>query len=74
MEHKTPKHIVAVAGYLTNEKDEVLLAKSTLAMGYMGVARRTGRRRRSASIKQFVGNKRGNRINGEAYRYYRSLL
>ncbi|HHT7141423.1 NUDIX hydrolase [Bacillus cereus group sp. MYBK226-2] len=27
MEHKTPKHIVAVAGYLTNEKDEVLLAK-----------------------------------------------
>lgn len=48
MEHKTPKHIVAVAGYLTNEKDEVLLAKSTLAIGYMGVARRTGRRRRSA--------------------------
>lgn len=27
VEHKTPKHIVAVAGYLTNEKDEVLLAK-----------------------------------------------
>ena len=27
MEQKTPKHIVAVAGYLTNEKDEVLLAK-----------------------------------------------
>ncbi len=27
MEHKTPKHIVAVAGYLTNEKDEVLLTK-----------------------------------------------
>lgn len=27
MEHETPKHIVAVAGYLTNEKDEVLLAK-----------------------------------------------
>ncbi|WIG22505.1 NUDIX hydrolase [Bacillus anthracis] len=27
MEHKTPKHIVAVAGYLTNEKDEVLLAQ-----------------------------------------------
>ncbi|PGU50182.1 NUDIX hydrolase [Bacillus cereus] len=25
MEHKTPKHIVAVAGYLTNEKNEVLL-------------------------------------------------
>ncbi|MET3064727.1 NUDIX hydrolase [Bacillus paranthracis] len=24
MEQKTPKHIVAVAGYLTNEKDEVL--------------------------------------------------
>ncbi|AOM03737.1 NUDIX hydrolase [Bacillus cereus] len=27
MEHKTPKHIVAVAGYLTNEKNEVLLTK-----------------------------------------------
>ena len=27
MEQKTPKHIVVVAGYLTNEKDEVLLAK-----------------------------------------------
>ena len=27
LEQKTPKHIVAVAGYLTNEKDEVLLAK-----------------------------------------------
>lgn len=27
MGHKTPKHIVAVAGYLTNEKDEVLLTK-----------------------------------------------
>ncbi|HFK1453287.1 NUDIX hydrolase [Bacillus pacificus] len=27
MEHKTPKHIIAVAGYLTNKKDEVLLAK-----------------------------------------------
>lgn len=29
VEHKTPKHIVAVAGYLTNEKDEVLLARYT---------------------------------------------
>ncbi|PEU77954.1 DNA mismatch repair protein MutT [Bacillus anthracis] len=27
MEHKTPKHIVAVAGYLINEKNEVLLVK-----------------------------------------------
>lgn len=27
MEHRTPKHIVAVAGYLTNETGEVLLAK-----------------------------------------------
>ncbi|HDR4463044.1 NUDIX hydrolase [Bacillus cereus group sp. MYBK249-1] len=27
MEHKTPKHIVAVAGYLTNGKNEVLLTK-----------------------------------------------
>lgn len=27
MEHKTPKHIVAVAGYLTNEKNEMLLTK-----------------------------------------------
>ena len=27
MEHKTPKHIVAVAGYLTNEKNEVLLTR-----------------------------------------------
>ncbi|MCQ6569120.1 NUDIX hydrolase [Bacillus mycoides] len=27
MEHKTPKHIVAVAGYLTNEKNEVFLTK-----------------------------------------------
>ena len=27
MEHKRPKHIVAVAGYLTNEKNEVLLTK-----------------------------------------------
>lgn len=27
MEHKTPKHIVAVAGYLKNEKNEVLLTK-----------------------------------------------
>ncbi|KFM98718.1 NUDIX hydrolase [Bacillus clarus] len=27
MEHKTPKHIVAVSGYLTNENNEVLLTK-----------------------------------------------
>ncbi|HFK1440883.1 TPA: NUDIX hydrolase [Bacillus cereus] len=27
MEHKTPKHIVAVAAYLTNGKNEVLLTK-----------------------------------------------
>lgn len=27
MEHKTPKHIVAVAGYLINEENEVLLVK-----------------------------------------------
>ncbi|MBJ3792916.1 DNA mismatch repair protein MutT, partial [Bacillus sp. OA1] len=27
MEHKTPKHIVAVAGYLIKEKNEVLLVK-----------------------------------------------
>lgn len=27
IEHRTPKHIVAVACYLTNETGEVLLAK-----------------------------------------------
>ncbi len=48
MEHKTPKHIVAVAGYLTNEKNEVLLTKVHWRADTWELPGGTGRRRRSA--------------------------
>ena len=73
MEHKTPKHIVAVAGYLTNEKDEVLLAKVHWRSDTWELP--GGQVEEGEALDQAICREiKGNRINGEAYRYYRSLL